>query len=204
MIPDKINGAFEPAHHYVLHNAVPAGAKRWIYICCTTLRGFCWKLGRIFTIIEILHVTNAFFVHLCESKAIRMLATPSIKPSLKIRLVYWLDGQFYNKMLNLNKATISHTQCNMKTTWWVTQPNFLASALFGTVHKWNGMDYSTLVLCWCMHIWTFFYYQFCGLFVSVFPDSSLLIFSLNFLQQCNGPQHWDSCQYMLYIHTCCF
>ncbi|RWR75402.1 WD40 repeat [Cinnamomum micranthum f. kanehirae] len=27
MIPDKINGAFEPAHHYVLHNAVPAGAK---------------------------------------------------------------------------------------------------------------------------------------------------------------------------------
>ncbi|OVA09488.1 WD40 repeat [Macleaya cordata] len=32
MIPDKINGAFEPAHHYVLHNAVPAGVKSFVMI----------------------------------------------------------------------------------------------------------------------------------------------------------------------------
>ncbi|XP_077222273.1 autophagy 18 B-like protein isoform X2 [Tasmannia lanceolata] len=32
MIPDSINDAFEPAHHHVLHNAVPAGVKSYAII----------------------------------------------------------------------------------------------------------------------------------------------------------------------------
>jgi autophagy-related protein 18 len=34
IIPDAVNDVLDPAYHHVLHNAVPAGVKRLIILCC--------------------------------------------------------------------------------------------------------------------------------------------------------------------------